>query len=284
MLVGRRFERVEILDPRLDAPARAGRGRRRARGRARRRGRAPRQVSDCSVRSGRALLIHLRMTGSLRHARTGRSRDDPHRRAVVRLDDGSDVAYRDVRRFGTWLLLEPDEVDAVPRAARLGAEPLGARFTAKRLGERARGPARAGQGRAPRPADASPGSGTSTSTRRSGARGSIRCARPASSTPTRSRALHEAIRARARAGHRAPGRDAARLRARPTARRGRMQDEFKVYGRGGRAVRPLRHADREDPRRRPRHVVLPGLPAARAAQAASRSSSRPSRSSRQSSV
>src|SRR5262249_48023155 len=42
--------------------------------------------------SGRALLIHLRMTGSLRHA-TGRDGyrldDDPYRRAVVRLDNGS---------------------------------------------------------------------------------------------------------------------------------------------------------------------------------------------------
>ena len=48
------------------------------------------------------------MTGSLRHGRdAGSLPEDPYRRAVVRLDDGSDVAYRDVRRFGTWLLLEP---------------------------------------------------------------------------------------------------------------------------------------------------------------------------------
>ena len=51
------------------------------------------------------------MTGSLLHAPSGELPDDPYRRAVVRLDDGSDVAYRDVRRFGTWLLLEPDEVE-----------------------------------------------------------------------------------------------------------------------------------------------------------------------------
>src|SRR5467141_3045945 len=37
--------------------------------------------------SGRVLLIHLRMTGSLRHAHGGTLADDPHRRAVVRLDD-----------------------------------------------------------------------------------------------------------------------------------------------------------------------------------------------------
>src|SRR4029078_11346617 len=53
----------------------------------------------------RVLLIHLRMTGQLLHAARGSlPEDDPHRRAVVRLDDGSDVVYRDIRRFGTWLL------------------------------------------------------------------------------------------------------------------------------------------------------------------------------------
>ena len=54
--------------------------------------------------SGRVLLIHLRMTGTLLHAPPGKPADVPHRRAVVNLDDGSDVVYRDVRRFGTWLL------------------------------------------------------------------------------------------------------------------------------------------------------------------------------------
>src|SRR5256885_8102667 len=53
----------------------------------------------------------------------GHREDDPHRRAVVTLDDGSDVAYRDVRRFGTWLLLEPSEVDTYVDA-RVGREPL----------------------------------------------------------------------------------------------------------------------------------------------------------------
>src|SRR4029450_13862364 len=56
------------------------------------------------------------------------------RRAVVRLDDGSDIVYRDVRRFGTWLLAEPDEVEPY-LATRLGGEPLAAAFTTKRLGK-----------------------------------------------------------------------------------------------------------------------------------------------------
>src|ERR671925_2416423 len=73
--------------------------------------------------SGRVLLIHLRMTGSLLHAPRGSLQVDPHRRAVVTLDDGSDVAYRDVRRFGTWLLLDQDEIGPYLEA-RLGEEPL----------------------------------------------------------------------------------------------------------------------------------------------------------------
>src|SRR5204863_3351314 len=82
--------------------------------------------------SGRSLLIHLRMTGSLRHGPAGSLEDDPYRRAVVRLDDGSDVAYRDVRRFGTWLLLEPGELDAY-LDERLGSEPLADEFTPAEL-------------------------------------------------------------------------------------------------------------------------------------------------------
>ncbi len=85
--------------------------------------------------SGRALLIHLRMTGSLRaDALDG----DPHRRALLTLDDGSEVAYKDVRRFGTWLLLEPDEVEPY-LAERLGEEPLLERFTTVNLKERLAG-------------------------------------------------------------------------------------------------------------------------------------------------
>ena len=80
---------------------------------------------------------------SLRHANGGehgfeKLPEDPHRRAVVNLDDGSDVAYRDVRRFGTWLVLEDDELDDY-LAARLGEEPLGAALTTRQLAQRLAG-------------------------------------------------------------------------------------------------------------------------------------------------
>ena len=135
VVVGRRFETVEIADPRLTRPE------------------DPRLVEAELVgervealdrrgkylifrfESGRGLLVHLRMTGSFRHAPGDGLPDDPYQRAVVRLDDGSDVAYRDVRRFGTWLVLEPDELEPY-LATRVGREPLEAGFTARRLAER----------------------------------------------------------------------------------------------------------------------------------------------------
>src|SRR5881275_1097179 len=133
VLTRRTFERVEIHDPRLVRPyepaevAAELEGERVAA--VERRG----KYLIFRFESGRVLLIHLRMTGNLRHGRG--LQDDPHRRAVVRLDDGSDVSYRDVRRFGTWLLLEPGELEPY-LAARVGAEPLGRTLTAKSLVDR----------------------------------------------------------------------------------------------------------------------------------------------------
>ena len=133
-LTGRRLEHVEILDPRLTRPeppeivAAALEGERVAD--VRRRGKYLVVVFE----SGRHLLVHLRMTGNVLHAVPEGLRDDPHVRAVVRLDDGSYFVYRDVRRFGTWDLLEPDELEAYFAARGLGAEPLSRRFTTASLG------------------------------------------------------------------------------------------------------------------------------------------------------
>src|SRR5919204_3070382 len=137
-IVGRRLERVVIHDERLTRPfgpagvAAELEGEQIAA--------LDRRGKYLIVRfeSGRVLLIHLRMTGTLTHAPGGISGDDPHRRAVVSLDDGSDVVYRDVRRFGTWLLLERDEIEPYLEA-RLGEEPLHGGFTPQTLAERLTG-------------------------------------------------------------------------------------------------------------------------------------------------
>jgi len=135
VLVGRRFERVRIDDPRLVRPFEPAEVAAELEGE--RVAAVERRGKYLVVRfeSGRVLLIHLRMTGSLLRASSEPLPDDPHRRAVVRLDDDSDIAYRDVRRFGTWLLLEPGEAEPY-LAARVGDEPLDTLFTAARLGER----------------------------------------------------------------------------------------------------------------------------------------------------
>ncbi len=132
LLEGRRLEHVEIHDGRLTRPEDPHEIAAELVGehveRVDRRG----KYLVVRFHSGRALLIHLRMTGSVRE---GELADDPHRRAVLRLDDGSHVSYRDVRRFGTWLLLEPGEVEPY-LGARLGEEPLERGFTTKTLAAR----------------------------------------------------------------------------------------------------------------------------------------------------
>jgi formamidopyrimidine-DNA glycosylase len=131
-LEGRRFDVVEILDFRLTRPDDPLEVAAELQGE---------QVSVLERRgkylvvrfdSDRSLLIHLRMTGWLQHAHPGTLQVDPYRRAVVTLDNGSDVAYRDVRRFGTWLLLEPGELDPY-LAVKNGPEPLGPDFTTRFL-------------------------------------------------------------------------------------------------------------------------------------------------------
>ena len=137
-LIGRRFERVRIDDPRLVRPYEPAEVAAELEGE--RVAAVERRGKYLVVRfeSGRVLLIHLRMTGSLLHAPAGLLQDDPHRRAVVTLEDGSDIAYRDVRRFGTWLLLERGEAEPY-LGARVGDEPLDTLFTAARLGKRLAG-------------------------------------------------------------------------------------------------------------------------------------------------
>jgi formamidopyrimidine-DNA glycosylase len=231
--------------------------------------------------SGRALLIHLRMTGSLRHAPAGTLPEDPYRRAVVTLDDGSDVAYRDVRRFGTWLLLEPSEVDEYVDA-RVGREPLDATFRARDLA------ARLATRRAPIKAailDQRTVAGVGNIYADEALwRARIHPLTPARDlSPDELRALHRSIR---RALEHGIERQGSTLRdyALPDGTTGRMQREFKVYGRAGEPcdrcgtpIEKIRAAGRGT-------SYCPACQRRRPPQAASSSSSRPSRSSRQSSV
>lgn len=230
-LTGRSFERVEIRDPRLTRPeppeavAAALEGERVAD--VRRRG----KYLIFAFESGRHLLVHLRMTGNVLHPSPPGTEEDPYRRAVVRLDNGSDVAYRDVRRFGTWELLEPGELEDYFAARRLGGEPLGRAFTTATL-------ARALAGRR------APVKAALLDQRAVAGVGNIYAdealwyARIHPLTPAGAlerpqvQALRRAIRKALELGIARQGATLRDYRA-PGGESGRMQHEFRVYGRAG---------------------------------------------------
>jgi len=221
--------------------------------------------------SGRVLLVHLRMTGGFL------LEPGPHERAVLELDDGARVAYRDVRRFGTWLLLEPDEVDAY-LAERLGEEPLDALFTVALLGERLahrRAPVKAAL------LDQRTLAGLGNIYVDEALwRARIHPLRPAESLDRNDlRRLHRAIRAALEAGIARQG-STLRDYRQPDGSAGSMQHEFKVYGRAG---EPCDRCGTPIAKTRAGGRGTWFCPTCQAARPSS-SSSRPSRSSRQSSV
>lgn len=280
-LVGRRFERVQIDDPRLVRPHEPAEVAAELEGE--RVAAVERRGKYLVVRfeSGRILLIHLRMTGGLLHAPSGLLEDEPHRRAVVTLDDGTDVAYRDVRRFGTWLLLEPGEADPY-LGARVGDEPLDTLFTAARLGERLAG-RRTSLKAALLDQRTLAGMGNIYADEALW-RARLNPLRPAAGLDRAElRRLHRGIRAALEHGLARQGSTLRDYRL-PDGSGGSMQDEFRVYGRRdepcdrcGTPIARTRVAGRTTwycPTCQPEEPV----------QAARSSSRRPSRSRRQSSV
>jgi len=97
----------------------------------------------------KTLLVHLGMSGQLSYwdhglpdserfvvspltglQRTpGQHAVDKHTHALLHLDRGDRVQYRDTRQFGYLRLVDSAQVDALPSIKRLGLEPLGSGFT-----------------------------------------------------------------------------------------------------------------------------------------------------------
>jgi formamidopyrimidine-DNA glycosylase len=69
-------------------------------------------------------LVHLRMSGRLVVEPGGTPRD-AYERVGLRFDDGHELRFLDVRKFGRFVFHE----DPAPTLARLGPEPLGPTFT-----------------------------------------------------------------------------------------------------------------------------------------------------------
>ncbi|HLG10088.1 MAG TPA: bifunctional DNA-formamidopyrimidine glycosylase/DNA-(apurinic or apyrimidinic site) lyase [Gaiellaceae bacterium] len=223
-LEGRTLARVEILDPRLTRPydlfevAEELEGDRVTA--VERRG----KYLVVRLESGLFLLVHLRMTGGFGFGPT------THERATLELDDGTRVVYRDVRRFGTWLVVEGEDLEAY-LAAKNGPEPLGPRFTSHWLG------ARLAARRAPLKAvllDQRIVAGLGNIYADEALwRARLNPLRPANGlAPPEVARLQRAIRAALRAGIERQG-STLRDYAAPDGSSGSMQDEFRAYGRDG---------------------------------------------------
>ena len=134
LLVGRRVQEVQILWPRLVH------------------GKAPeafaveltgRQIVNTDRRgkfllfpldNGRIWIVHLRMTGQL-HLVPTQTAIDGHVHALLQLDNGQQLRYRDARKFGRFYLVD----EAEELLAKLGPEPLSAAFTPLELFNRLQG-------------------------------------------------------------------------------------------------------------------------------------------------
>ena len=223
-LEGRTLTRVEILDPRLTRPYDLFEVTEELEGdlvtAVERRG----KYLLLRLESGLVLLVHLRMTGSFGFTPT------THERAVLELDDGSRLAYRDVRRFGTWLVLEDGDLDPY-LAAKNGPEPLGPRFTSTWLG------AKLARRRAPLKAvllDQRVVAGLGNIYADEALwRARVSPLRAANGLqPDEVARVHRAIRIALRTGIERQG-STLRDYATPDGAEGSMQDAFRVYGRDG---------------------------------------------------
>jgi formamidopyrimidine-DNA glycosylase len=157
-VVGRTIERAEVLDERWTRPEPPASVERALAGRriesVSRRG----KYLIVGLDAGKVLVMHLRMTGNLllRPASSGAVADlmetdrlggprlyesEPelaHLRARLELDDGSELLFTDVRRFGTGAVLDADDLEEY-LAPRAGIEPLTEALTAEAICELAAG-------------------------------------------------------------------------------------------------------------------------------------------------
>jgi formamidopyrimidine-DNA glycosylase len=82
----------------------------------------------CPLDGGLELVLHLGMTGVLHFGPA-----DAYTRARLGLDDGRELVFRDVRRFGGLAVVPAGHYEALPTLAKLGPEPLSDEFDPERF-------------------------------------------------------------------------------------------------------------------------------------------------------
>jgi formamidopyrimidine-DNA glycosylase len=134
MLKGRRFTGVSIYCPEMVHLTSVNELRRRLPGQEIKKIARRGKYLIFRLASGEALIIHLRMTGSLLLKRKGEQRTEssPYVRAVFGLDNGTELLFTDRRKLGTISLVK-DENEVI---GKLGPEPFDTSFTPKALAER----------------------------------------------------------------------------------------------------------------------------------------------------
>ena len=80
--------------------------------------------------SGDVVTIHLRMTGEL-SLTDQTAPQGPHLHLWFDLDNGQQLRYNDVRKFGRWSLLTPEQYELFDQS--IGPEPLDPSFTSERF-------------------------------------------------------------------------------------------------------------------------------------------------------
>jgi formamidopyrimidine-DNA glycosylase len=88
--------------------------------------------------AGRLLVVHLGMSGQLRLVDAATEVPN-HTHAILDLDDGRQLRYRDPRRFGRLLLGTEDELLTSGTLPKLGPEPIDPTFDGDELFKRIRG-------------------------------------------------------------------------------------------------------------------------------------------------
>ncbi len=82
-----------------------------------------------TLASGRALLVHLRMTGQLVVQAAGTVEAHPYTNVRLTFTDGTLLCFSDARTFGRMRLVEPED----PWASEVGLEPLSGEFSLERF-------------------------------------------------------------------------------------------------------------------------------------------------------
>ncbi|HHY29702.1 MAG TPA: formamidopyrimidine-DNA glycosylase, partial [Syntrophaceticus sp.] len=80
------------------------------------------------IGSSMVLVIHLRMTGRLIFSEAGFP-VNKHTRVIFYLDQGMEIHFQDIRKFGTMHLLNRQDLDTFPPFMALGYDALDPRLT-----------------------------------------------------------------------------------------------------------------------------------------------------------